>query len=47
MTEIAFNVAAAQGHAAWPTYAQFLNAATRRRIERLYAPDFAAFGPYL
>jgi hypothetical protein len=47
MTETAFNVAAAQGHAAWPTYEQLLNAATRRRIERLYADDFAMFGAYI
>ena len=30
-----------------PTYEQLLNAATRRRIERLYADDFAVFGAYI
>ena len=47
MTEIALNSAAAQGRAAWPTYEQLLNATTRRRIERLYADDFAMFGPHI
>lgn len=47
MTDVALNAAAAQGRAAWPTYEQLLNATTRRRIERLYADDFAAFGDYI
>ncbi len=38
---------AARGLAPWPDYDQFLEPSVKRRIERLYAPDFEAFGPYL
>lgn len=45
--ELPLNVAAAMGRLPWPEYEQFLDPATKRRIERLYAPDFEAFAPYL
>jgi hypothetical protein len=47
MAEVALNVTAAQGRAPWPAYEKLLNASTRRRIERLYADDFSAFGAYI
>lgn len=46
-SSLPLNAAAARGDAPWPHYDQFLNAAVRGRIARLYAVDFEAFGPYL
>jgi len=45
--DLPLNSAAASGAAPWPDYQQFLDATTRRRIERLYGPDFEAFGAHL
>ena len=42
-----FNAAAVNGRRPWPDYEQFLDDRTRHRIERLYAPDFELFAPYL
>jgi hypothetical protein len=47
VADLPLNAAAAAGHAPWPNYEQFLAKPMRRRIERLYAADFKAFGQYM
>ncbi|HEX9905238.1 MAG TPA: sulfotransferase family 2 domain-containing protein [Propylenella sp.] len=47
VADLPFDAAAARGRAPWPDYEQFLGPSVRRRIERLYATDFEAFGEHL
>jgi hypothetical protein len=44
---IRLGIDAALGRRSWPDYHQFLDGATRRRIETLYARDFEAFAEWL